>query len=34
VDAGTAARVAEAAHQICPYARVTRANIEVTLEAN
>jgi organic hydroperoxide reductase OsmC/OhrA len=24
--------VAEAAHQICPYSRATRGNIEVTLE--
>jgi organic hydroperoxide reductase OsmC/OhrA len=32
VDAGTTARVAEAAHQICPYSRATRGNIEVTLE--
>ena len=32
VDAGTTAQVAEAAHQICPYSRATRGDIEVTLE--
>jgi Ohr subfamily peroxiredoxin len=34
VDADTVQRVAEAAHQICPYSRATRGNIEVTLEVN
>ena len=34
VDAGTAAALAEAAHQVCPYSNATRGNIEVTLESN
>jgi lipoyl-dependent peroxiredoxin len=33
VDAGTVGQLAEAAHQMCPYSRATRGNIEVTLEA-
>ena len=34
VDAGTALRLAEAAHQVCPYSNATRGNIEVTVEAS
>jgi len=34
VDADTALRLAEAAHQVCPYSNATRGNIEVTVEAN
>ena len=30
VDRDTAERVVEAAHQICPYSKATRGNIEVT----
>jgi osmotically inducible protein OsmC len=33
-DPGTALRLAEAAHQVCPYSNATRGNIEVTVEAN
>ena len=32
VDAATAAALMEMAHQVCPYSRATRGNIEVTLE--
>lgn len=31
VDHDTAVKVAEKAHQICPYSNATRGNIEVTL---
>jgi osmotically inducible protein OsmC len=34
VDADTALRLAEAAHQVCPYSNATRGNIVVTVEAN
>ena len=34
VAAGTVAKLAEAAHQVCPYSNATRGNIEVTLETN
>ena len=34
VDADTAARVAGSAHQICPYSRAIRGNIEVALETS
>jgi Ohr subfamily peroxiredoxin len=34
VHADTAAQVADAANQICPYSRATWGNIEVTLETN
>lgn len=34
VPADTAARVADAAQQSCPYSRATQGNIEVTLETN
>jgi len=30
----TVLRLAEAAHQVCPYSNATRGNIEVTVEAN
>ena len=33
-DADTTLRLAEAAHQVCPYSNATRGNIEVTVEAN
>jgi lipoyl-dependent peroxiredoxin len=33
-DAAEAARIVEAAHQVCPYSNATRDNIEVTLTAN
>ncbi|HEX2321699.1 MAG TPA: organic hydroperoxide resistance protein [Streptosporangiaceae bacterium] len=33
-DAAEAARIVEAAHQVCPYSNATRGNIEVTLTAN
>lgn len=33
VDAGTAMKLAESAHRVCPYSRATRGNIEVTLSA-
>ena len=31
VDADSAQRLAEAAHEVCPYSRATRGNIEVTV---
>ncbi|MER5280296.1 organic hydroperoxide resistance protein [Streptomyces sp. NPDC087901] len=31
VDAATAAQLVEKAHQICPYSKVTRGDIEVTI---
>jgi Ohr subfamily peroxiredoxin len=31
LDAGTAHELMEKAHQVCPYSRATRGNIEVTL---
>ncbi|MGW1888941.1 organic hydroperoxide resistance protein [Streptomyces sp. NPDC002004] len=31
VDAGTAQALLEKAHQVCPYSKATRGNIEVTL---
>ncbi|TCJ24118.1 organic hydroperoxide resistance protein [Nocardioides jejuensis] len=31
VDAGTAQKLVDAAHQVCPYSRATRGNVEVTL---
>ena len=34
VDPDTALRLAQAAHQVCPYSNATRGNIEVTLEAS
>ena len=34
VDADTTLRLAEAAHQVCPYSNATRGNIVVTVEAN
>lgn len=34
VDADTTLRLAQAAHQVCPYSNATRGNIEVTVEAN
>ncbi len=33
VDARTAQRLADAAHEMCPYSKATRGNIEVTVEA-
>ncbi|MBG6218231.1 Ohr subfamily peroxiredoxin [Arthrobacter sp. CAN_A6] len=33
VDQMTADRLAEQAHQICPYSNATRGNIEVTIDA-
>jgi Ohr subfamily peroxiredoxin len=33
-DADTTLRLAEAAHQVCPYSNATRGNIVVTVEAN
>ena len=33
VDRGTAQELADAAHQICPYSKATRGNIDVTLSA-
>jgi lipoyl-dependent peroxiredoxin len=33
-NAAEAARIVEAAHQVCPYSNATRGNIEVTLTAN
>jgi len=33
VDSDTTLRLAEAAHQVCPYSNATRGNIEVTVEA-
>jgi Ohr subfamily peroxiredoxin len=32
VDAATADKVVEAAHQVCPYSNATRGNIDVTLK--
>lgn len=34
VDAATARDLVEKAHQVCPYSRATRGNIEVSLSAN
>jgi lipoyl-dependent peroxiredoxin len=34
VDSDTTLRLAEAAHQVCPYSNATRGNIEVTVEAS
>jgi Ohr subfamily peroxiredoxin len=34
VDAATAKKLVEAAHQICPYSKATRGNIEVQLKVN
>ena len=34
VDADTTLRLAEAAHQVCPYSNATRGNIVVTVEAS
>ena len=31
VDAATAQRLAEAAHEVCPYSKATRGNIAVTV---
>lgn len=31
VDAGTAQKLVDAAHEVCPYSNATRGNIEVTL---
>jgi len=33
-DAGQAAQIVAAAHQVCPYSRATRGNIDVELSAN
>ncbi len=33
-DAAQAAELVEAAHQVCPYSRATRGNMDVTLTAN
>jgi len=33
-DAAQAAEIVEAAHQVCPYSRATRGNMDVTLTAN
>ncbi|HIY41378.1 MAG TPA: organic hydroperoxide resistance protein [Candidatus Nocardiopsis merdipullorum] len=33
VDQATAEKLVESAHQVCPYSRATRGNIEVTLNA-
>jgi Ohr subfamily peroxiredoxin len=33
-DQATAAEIVSAAHQVCPYSRATRGNIDVTLTAN
>jgi Ohr subfamily peroxiredoxin len=33
-DPGQAARIVEAAHQVCPYSNATRGNIDVKLTAN
>ena len=33
-DAGDAARIVAAAHEVCPYSNATRGNIEVALTAN
>jgi Ohr subfamily peroxiredoxin len=34
VDDATALRLVEKAHQVCPYSKATRGNIEVRLQAN
>lgn len=34
VDSATLERLIEDAHQMCPYSKATRGNIEVTLKAN
>jgi len=34
LDAATAQSLVEAAHQVCPYSKATRGNIEVTLKVN
>ncbi len=33
-DSLTAQKIVQAAHQICPYSKATRGNIDVTLKAN
>jgi len=33
VDDGTAQKVADAAHQLCPYSKATRGNVPVTVSA-
>jgi organic hydroperoxide reductase OsmC/OhrA len=33
-DAAQAAEIVQAAHQVCPYSRATRGNMDVTLIAN
>lgn len=33
-DAATAAKIVEAAHQMCPYSKATRGNIDVKLKVN
>jgi organic hydroperoxide reductase OsmC/OhrA len=33
VDQQTATELGNAAHQICPYSKATRGNIEVTIDA-
>ncbi len=34
IDAAQALKLVEAAHQVCPYSKATRGNIEVTLKVN
>lgn len=34
VDAETARKLVQKAHQVCPYSKATRGNIEVTLKVN
>jgi lipoyl-dependent peroxiredoxin len=34
LDAAAAQKLVEAAHQVCPYSKATRGNIEVALRAN
>lgn len=34
MDAATASRLVQEAHQVCPYSKATRGNITVTLTAN
>ena len=34
LDTQEAQKLVEAAHQVCPYSKATRSNIEVTLKAN
>ncbi len=34
VDQDKAEKIVEAAHQICPYSKATRGNVEVSLQAN